>query len=399
MCNNHSLITEGWLIKSKTIALIVLLSLALGSGGPALAASSMSICENPNAETCPPSERKFLKTFSSFLNVRIVKPEGDKIGNISQGTAFIKSIFKKLNKTYKKNKIKFKFKSLKVLPTRRVSFRQFVLQSVPNDSLEVLVDDGNLIEDFFGSGSARNVLGFAGPRTIITVFGDQFFINNAHAVINSFLARSGSEEGLREDFSAVFQHEFSHAVGLDHTAYDQGKLGDAVNRIPFNLSNVPLMFPFAIGQSKLILDDVSSMLSSYPSRQSLKRYGSLVVDLGSDPDYFNGYMMVIRNVKDPENLVIAAPANLKGDGKAYFDAVPPGQYIIGSEALDPAFTEGSSVGTHNPPSEVDPSKEGYRTGRGVELLGKNTDPKDVIDLLSSSDLIKVQAGQEELFFF
>lgn len=217
-----------------------------------------------------------------------------------------------------------------------------------------------------------SVLGFAGPCAI-----DASNYLSGQAVMNGLFIDGQPapvEDIPAAAFDAVFVHEFGHFSGLDHSQINvncqSGCVGD-------DLAGLPTMFPLLVSttQGQLSIDDVAWISKLYPqsgaggfaathgtitgtvffsdgeSHAQLVNVIARQVDTGLNQDrttaasVISGYRFAIFHgnpINDPGGAGPGgtAPALIG----LYEIPVPPGNYTIEVESIDPGFTEGSSVG-------------------------------------------------------
>jgi hypothetical protein len=238
---------------------------------------------------------------------------------------------------------------------------------VCDDGLSPIVfdTDGTITDDLLGVGSSRVVLGFAGPECGTFV---PAVIAEGSAVLNGkFLDginTAANPEISVSEFAMVFTHEFGHYMNLDHS---QIGLEEARDNDPSNDGAIATMFPSVVNpslQAQLKLDDRVSVSTLYPATSFASAYGTISGGVfgpdGSSP--FQGAYVIVRKTDDPRMTAVGvasgflffptkaggppAPA-LKGSYKTA--GLPPGSYTVEVQAIDPAFTDGSSVGPLDPP--------------------------------------------------
>ena len=230
--------------------------------------------------------------------------------------------------------------------------------------------DGTIFTDL--GVDETSVLGFAGPCAI-----NASNFTAGQAVMNG-LFQDGQAAPVPDitaaQFDAAFVHEFGHFSGLDHSQINvncrSGCIGD-------ELAGLPTMFPLLVhvSQGVLSVDDVAWISRLYPqagaggfasthgtisgtvyfsdgqSHAQLVNVIARQVDTGLNQDrttaasVVSGYRFRIFHgnpINDPGGAGTGgtAPALIG----LYEISVPPGNYTVEVESIDPAFTEGSSVG-------------------------------------------------------
>ena len=226
-----------------------------------------------------------------------------------------------------------------------------------------------------------SVIGFAGPCAIDPAQGR---ILSGEAVMNG-LFQDGAANPVPDltaaEFDATFVHEFGHFSGLDHSQVNvecaTGFCGAD------NLAGLPTMFPFLVTgqQGTLSIDDVAWISKLYPagggsgftathgtvtgivyfsdgeSHAQLVNVVARRVDNGGTPanesrttaaSGVTGNEVRIFNgnpINEPSDMPVGPFRTQEAaDIGRYEIPLPPGNYMIEVESIDPNFTEGSSVG-------------------------------------------------------
>lgn len=234
-------------------------------------------------------------------------------------------------------------------------------------------EDGVIFTDL---GFEESVIGFAGPCSINGT-GTQWL--SGQAVMNG-LFQDGQAVPIQDltpdGFDAAFIHEFGHFSGLDHSQINVGCAGAGPCGAD-DIAGLPTMFPLLADESQtdLSIDDVAwiSRLYPQPSGGSSfdKTHGTITgvvffsdgeshaqfvnviarqVDTGANQDRTNavsvvsGYKFRIFHGNAINDAGDGFGSQASGDMGLYEISVPPGNYTIEVETIDPGFTEGSSVG-------------------------------------------------------
>jgi len=217
-----------------------------------------------------------------------------------------------------------------------------------------------------------SVIGFAGPCAI-----DASNYFSGQAVMNGLFIDGQAapvEDITNAEFDAAFVHEFGHFSGLDHSQIN-------VNCQFFcgtdDLAGLPTMFPLLVhvSQGVLSVDDIAWISKLYPqttgggsfanthgtitgtvyfsdgqSHAQLVNVIARPVDTGPNQDRtsaassVSGYRFRFFHgnpINDPGSSFGGVAPSLIG---LYEIPVPPGNYMVEVESIDPSFTEGSSVG-------------------------------------------------------
>ena len=271
---------------------------------------------------------------------------------------------------------------------------------VCDDGLSPIVfdTDGTITDDLLGAGASSNILGFAGPECGTFV---PAVITEGSAVLNGkFLdgiTTATNPEISVSEFDMVFTHEFGHYMNLDHS---QIGLEEARDDDPSNDGAVATMFPFVVNpslQAHLKLDDTVSVSTLYPATSFASAYGTITGGIfgsdGSSP--FQGAYVIARKIGDPRLTAVGVasgflffPANPGGPpapalkGFYTIPGLPPGSYSVEVQAIDPAFTDGSSVGPLDPPAEL-PGPPEYWNGAEESAGTPPDDPTAFVPVVVS----------------
>ena len=228
------------------------------------------------------------------------------------------------------------------------------------------------------------VIGFAGPCSINA---SQGRILTGHAVMNG-LYQDGKATPIQDltpaEFDATFIHEFGHFSGLDHSQINVECANVFCNTD--DLAGLPTMFPYLVSdaQGTLSIDDVAWISRLYPAGggngfaathgtisgtvyfhdgESHLQYANVIarrVDTGGNEDrrfavsVVSGFQFGTcrgNPITDPSGNDCGSSGG--SSTAAHIGAseipLPPGDYMITVESIDPQFTGGSSVGPGDDP--------------------------------------------------
>lgn len=268
---------------------------------------------------------------------------------------------------------------------------------------------------FIGLGvDETSVIGFAGPCAVNA----QLEFVTGQAVMNG-LFQDGQAAPVQDltapEFDATFIHEFGHFSGLDHSQVNVNCASAACSTD--DLAGLPTMFPFLVSatQGTLSIDDIAWVSRLYPEAGAsgfAATHGTIsgTVFFSDGQSHAQLVNVVARRVDIPgganESRTTAAsgvsgykfrffngnPINDPGDTTGtqvpadiglYEIPLPPGNYMIEVETIDPQFTEGSSVGgpiridlPGTAPAPIGPitvTAGATTAGHDVTLIG--TDPR------------------------
>jgi hypothetical protein len=298
--------------------------------------------------------------------------------------------------------------------------------------------DGSIIDLVFGTGQSGSTLGFAYP-TCLTSDGTNNFYNRGLAVM------SGKGFPTTIALQATMTHEFGHMLGLDHTQVNveclNGCTGDA-------LAGLPTMFPVLeddLAMTTPATDDIAGISVLYPETTNDPLHGK--VPFAATTGRITGRIFFSDGLTQAQNLNVIArmvdnPATagvdeskttavssvsgflFTGDNGnpivpypglspslngsrdttliGYYEipGLPPGNYTVEVEAIDPSFTLGSGMGpvgflgiVFPMPSTVCPDGEFYDaseanndicTDKTPIPVGVNTETPDVNIILNGT---------------
>jgi PKD repeat protein len=223
--------------------------------------------------------------------------------------------------------------------------------------------DGAIIDDEFGAGMSDVVIGFAGSAYST---GTGYYLEGL-AVLNGRFTAVFSEE----EFKASFVHEFGHFLGLDHCQINAEYVADGnSNNDPY----VPSMFPTSTDDDRTLAslnpDDEAALTMLYPAADVDEYYGWITGRvLRGDGSPVLGANVVAVKIGDEQLSRFSSVSDYYEQNDGSFQMlVTPGSYRLFIEPIDPAFTEGSSVGPYaedaSDASFVDPVTKEYYNGDG-----------------------------------
>lgn len=253
-----------------------------------------------------------------------------------------------------------------------------------NQSPIIYDTDGTIFEDL--GIDVNSVIGFAGPCAVNSAQGR---ILSGRAVMNG-LFQDGQVNPVPDlsaaAFDATFIHEFGHFSGLDHSQINVECADGSCSAD--DLAGLPTMFPFLVTdqQGALSIDDVAWISKLYPAGGGSgfnATHGTLTgmvffsdgethaqlanvvarrVDTGANEDrrlaasVVSGYRF---RACHPNPITNPPPGDCPPGGSdtashigSYEIPLPPGNYTIEIENIDPQFTETRSVGPSDFPTAL-----------------------------------------------
>jgi hypothetical protein len=230
-------------------------------------------------------------------------------------------------------------------------------------------------------------------------------------------------------FDEAITHEIGHFLGLDHSQINGVLLFQNNPCDEDNLAGLPLMFPILACQARkdvglpvLSPDDVAWISSLYPNANTAAEYATIsgTIFFADGISQVQGANVIARQLDDPgtaedesrriavsavsgyrftsnpgqsvtANMPATAEHNVNGspDGSRnpaligfYEISVPPGNYTVEVETVEPSFTGGSSVGPLSPPAPLPGLPEFWNTAESA------------FDIPLQRDTITVHAGDK-----
>jgi len=248
-------------------------------------------------------------------------------------------------------------------------------------------DDGSILDLILGEDSAKSILGLTHVDS-----SPAGRIEHARTTFNgAFLGQDGY---TAEEFFSTVLHETGHFIGLDHS---QLFLHLATNSYGPDDRYIPVLFPTATDDEAerplLSLDDRSSVSMSYPAYSFQKEYGEIHGQVfGEGGRYFPGVNVLARKVDEPYTVATTCVSDYRrrGTGEYRLAGLPPGDYLIWVEPIQPNFYGSSQVG---PYSESSSSLSFVRVPRAEFYNGENETYDEELDYRSEATPVTVKAGQ------
>jgi hypothetical protein len=288
-------------------------------------------------------------------------------------------------------------------------------------NISIIYDtDGSIVDALYGAGNSDSILGFA-TAACLTSDGTHNNFTRGYSVMNG-----AAINGLVE-LKAVMTHEFGHMLGLDHSQINVACHGGFGCPDADSAAGLPTMFPFLVDEaemSTLATDDVAGISALYPEPNfettTGKLSGRILFSDGSTPAH--SINVIARMVDDPATIAVdeskvkavSSVSGFKFTADAgnpillypglspspngtrdvtwlgYFEipGLPPGNYTLQIEEIDPQFNGGSGVGpvagyglVFSMPSSACPDGEFFDSAEAND------------DLCTAKTPVSVSAGQ------
>lgn len=202
-------------------------------------------------------------------------------------------------------------------------------------------DDGEIIDQIFGSGSKQHILGGAIPEFI----GRQ--IVRAEIIYNGLFFESNNSSD--REILVTMKHEAGHICGLDHTQHSRHFANNGIDEDDAALS---IMYPTTSDNDEfrpeLSFDDRIALSNLYPTTNHLPNSGRVTGRVRRGSQQLPGVNVILQSVEDPFLRILTTVTGTfdPGQGAFEFTGVPPGQYHLLVEPVDDIFTRASSVGQY-----------------------------------------------------
>jgi hypothetical protein len=229
--------------------------------------------------------------------------------------------------------------------------------AVNNDNLNPVVydSDGSIIDDLFGAGQSDYIAGLAASSYIpgTGLYKEGFMVLNGKMTLPPI---SESDSDIVNEVA----HEMGHFIGLDHSQLniDNTETYSGTNPTACTTTTqdkYPLMYPILCRlENTLHVDDVAAVSTLYPSSDINSHFGQIngiFVDTSGQP--ILGANIWVKNTLTGDAYSVVSDYLLQNTG--YFSIyLPPGDYTLHADAINPIFYGASSVGPYAY-TQTDPS--------------------------------------------
>ncbi|MBI1388573.1 MAG: hypothetical protein GC154_09015 [bacterium] len=214
--------------------------------------------------------------------------------------------------------------------------------------------DGSITDAIFGQNAKDDILGFASitRSNQNRILSSQAIFNGVYITENQITPQS---------FHPTILHELGHWIGLDHAQLFRHLATDGVG---WNDSWVPIMFPTTTDdesvRQSLTDDDQHAITVLYPAPGVLESRAAITGHILQSAKNKPGMNVIARRVGSvTDQIYSTVSGTYKNNGGDFeFRGLPPGDYQIYIEPIDPLYRGSSSVGRYatsiNSPSFQDP---------------------------------------------
>lgn len=221
------------------------------------------------------------------------------------------------------------------------NYTAFLNQLADNVNPIIFDDDGEIIDLELGSGAKEHILG------LTSVISQSGYIIQARALYNGYFIEA--YDMTDDEITATMLHETGHMFGLDHTQHSRHIAYDNVDLLN---EYVPIMFPTTVGdrdtRTQLTMDDRITISNLYPTTYHKNSTGKISGTVRRNSQDVPGVNVIAIDANNPLENVMATTTGLYDLywGTYTIEGLPPGTYQVMAEAIDPSFTETSSVGQY-----------------------------------------------------
>ncbi|MGI6455488.1 MAG: hypothetical protein ACOX5R_07650 [bacterium] len=213
-----------------------------------------------------------------------------------------------------------------------------------NESVVVFDDDGRIINMTQGEGARDHILGFQVPYT-----NSRAEITGGIILFNGYFFDEHDFD--RDSVLPTILHELGHYLGLDHS---QQLRHLAYNGVNFDDVYVPIMFPTTTDneevRSVLTFDDQVALRNLYPTAFHRNSTGKIEgnVKRSLSGKGLPGVNVIAYKADDPLETVTSTVTGTyePNTGDFLLEGLPPGDYYVMVEAIDPRFVVSSRVGQY-----------------------------------------------------
>ena len=248
-------------------------------------------------------------------------------------------------------------------------------------------DNGGILNLILGTESARVILGLTQPAAAAN--GQ---IQYAWVILNGrYVGRGGF---TTDAYFNTIVHEFGHFIGLDHSQLFRHL---AHNRYGPDDQYIPVLFPVSTDdetlRARLTTDDRASVSMAYAHSSFSKVCGEIQGKvLAEGGQSFPGVNVAARKVDEPMTVATTCVSDYlrRGTGAYRLAGLPPGEYLLWVEPIDPSYYGNSQVG---PYAETTSGLSFVRVARAEFYNGVRETSDESADNRSDAVTVTVKAGQ------
>ncbi len=284
--------------------------------------------------------------------------------------------------------LNLEFKGLLEQDVTSENFNEFFNHLDEGTNPVIFDNNGEILDMLRGQGASEIFMGYT-SNSFNNGSGE---IKNSTIILNGKLITDDGTNNLR--LYSTMLHEIGHFVGLDHS---QVHTEFAFDNDPSNNLFLPIMFPLEtndmVSPLSLSQDDKMTLKSHYPGDNLNSELGTIKgTVIRPTNEWVQGANVVAVKVDTPlvDSYSVVSDLLIELTGEFVFNGIPPGEYELLIEPIDPRFVGPARVGPFAEdefsPSFLYPVTKEYYNGERENGYINRDDPQD-------REMIRVKKGE------